>query len=62
MESPWLIDRYATLCEEADRHADDGWRSLHEDGLKRRYAVDPETLDRFADYLFGGIGFEAVRD
>ena len=62
MESPWLIDRYATLCEEADRHADDGWRSLHEDGLKLRYAVDPETLDRFADYLFGGIGFEVVRD
>ncbi len=62
MESAWLIDRYARLCVSADRHADDGWRSLNEDGMKRRYAMDPETLDRFADYVFGGIGFEVLRD
>lgn len=57
MESQALIDRYAVLCDAADRKASDGWRSIDEDDQKRRYAITPEVLDRFADYLFGGIGF-----
>jgi len=58
MDSDYLIDRYRELCKTADRLAGLGWRSEREDGQKRRYAMTAEVLDRFADYVFGGIGFE----
>jgi putative sugar O-methyltransferase len=62
MESEYLIERYSALCAAADRHADLGWRSSREDGQKRRFALTAEIVDRFADYVFGGIGFEVQND
>lgn len=58
MDSDYLIDRYHSLRRTADRLAGLGWRSEREDGQKRRYEMTAEVLDRFADYVFGGIGFE----
>jgi len=57
-----LLARYEGLCELADRHADDGWRSTREDGEKRGILMPPEILDRFADHVIGGIGFEWGND
>lgn len=57
-----LIARYADLCAAADRHADEGWRSVHEDGLKRALTITADQLDRFASHAIGGIGFEPTLD
>jgi len=57
-----LLERYGALCAAADRHADDGWRSAHEDGIKRSLSITAEQLDRFADMAIGGIGFEPAVD
>lgn len=62
MDSAYLIHRYSDLCAEADRNADLGWRSFREDGQKRRFPLTAEIIDRFADYIFGGIGFEVRND
>lgn len=53
-----LMARYARLCEAADRHGDEGWRSAHEDGIKRSLSITADQLGRFADMTIGGIGFE----
>lgn len=57
-----LLDRYARLCEAADRHGDEGWRSAHEDGIKRSITITPDQLGRFASMAIGGIGFEPGHD
>ncbi|MFX4220401.1 MAG: putative sugar O-methyltransferase [Thalassobaculum sp.] len=57
-----LLDRYARLCEAADRHDDEGWRSAHEDGIKRSITITPDQLGRFASMAIGGIGFEPGQD
>lgn len=57
-----LLDRYGALCAQADRHAGDGWRSDHEDGIKRGLSIRADQLDRFADMAIGGIGFERSQD
>lgn len=62
MDSHDLIERYSALCEAADRKADLGWRSPREDGQKRRFTMTADVIDRFADYVFGGIGFESHSD
>ncbi|MDF1794103.1 MAG: putative sugar O-methyltransferase [Thalassobaculaceae bacterium] len=62
ISSEELLDRYARLCEAADRHGDEGWRSAHEDGIKRALTITADQLDRFASMAIGGIGFEPVVD
>lgn len=62
MDTDYLVSRYEALREAADHHADAGWRSAVEHGQKSRFRIDAPVLDRFADYLFGGIGFEVTRD
>lgn len=57
-----LLDRYALLCEAADRHGGEGWRSTHEDGIKRSITLTADQLGRFASMAIGGIGFEVGPD
>jgi putative sugar O-methyltransferase len=57
-----LLARYEALCAASDRHANDGWRSSHEDGLKRSLTITAAQLDHFADMVIGGIGFEPIKD
>lgn len=57
-----LLDRYALLCEAADRHSGEGWRSAHEDGIKRSITLTADQLGQFANMAIGGIGFEVGPD
>jgi len=54
-----LVDRYPALIEEAERHRDLGWYPVGGEVLKQRYRPTSAVIDRFADHLFGGIGFDS---
>jgi len=53
-----LLDRYPQLIEDCERHRDVGWYPSGGEVYKFTYRPSFEAVDRFADHVFGGIGYE----
>lgn len=53
-----LLARYPRLLEDCRLHADLGWYPSGGETYKFTYQPTFEATDRFADHVFGGIGFE----
>lgn len=54
-----VLDRYPVLLEDAARHRDLGWYPSGGEVQKLVYRPALDAVDRFADHVFGGIGYEA---
>lgn len=54
-----LLDRYPALLADAERHRQLGWYPAGGEVQKLAFRPTFDAVDRFADYLFGGIGFDS---
>lgn len=54
-----LLERYGDLLADCERYRDLGWYPSGGEIYKFGYVPTAGVVDHFADYLFGGIGFEA---
>ena len=57
-----LVDLYAQILDEASAHLELGWRPAGGEIMKLRYPLDRERMHHFADFAYGGIGFEVGND
>ncbi len=57
-----LVAMHDQLMEAAAAHIDLGWRPAGGENLKWRYPLDADRLRRFADFAYGGLGFEFKND
>lgn len=57
-----LVAMHDALLEEAAAHHHLGWRPAGGENHKYRFLLDRERLRHFADYAYGGIGFEVGND
>lgn len=57
-----LVALHDTLLQQAAAHHHLGWRPAGGEALKYSFALDRERLRRFANYAYGGIGFELQND
>ena len=53
-----LLDRYPALLADAERHRGLGWDPAGGEVRKLTFRPTIEAVDRFADHLFGGVGFD----
>lgn len=57
-----LLALHEALLEEAAANHHLGWRPAGGEALKYSFALDRERLRHFANYAYGGIGFELKND
>lgn len=57
-----LVDMHDALLTEAAAQHHLGWRPAGGENNKYRFALDRDRLRRFADFAYGGIGFEVGND
>lgn len=57
-----LVELHETLLDGAAAHHHLGWRPAGGENLKYRFPLDRERLRHFADYAYGGLGFELEND
>ncbi|MDF1792396.1 MAG: putative sugar O-methyltransferase, partial [Thalassobaculaceae bacterium] len=57
-----LLELHEALLGEAAANHHLGWRPAGGESQKYRFELDRERLRHFADYAYGGIGFEVVND
>lgn len=57
-----LLDLHDALLREAAAHHHLGWRPAGGENNKYKFALDRDRLRRFADFAYGGIGFEVAND
>lgn len=57
-----LVDMHEALLDEAAAHHHLGWRPAGGENNKYHFTLDRDRLRRFADFAYGGIGFEVSND
>lgn len=57
-----LVAMHEALLDEAAAHHHLGWRPAGGENKKYQFALDRDRLRRFADFAYGGIGFEMSND
>lgn len=57
-----LVAMHEALLDEAAAYHHLGWRPAGGENKKYQFALDRDRLRRFADFAYGGIGFEMSND